>query len=163
MFKHILATATALLFFGGTVSTAKAPPPKPIKVVQAVEYQLREAIPKPPIPEPPIPAEARQPEWWALAREVGWAEDQMLTLDYVIWRESRGQIGAFNKSDPNGGSVCLLQINKFWVKYLRQHNVIKQAEDLYDPRTCLTAGLTIYRYVIERHGWGWGPWAIKQP
>jgi hypothetical protein len=45
MFKHILATATALLFFGGTVSTAKAPPPKPIKVVQAVEYQLREAIP----------------------------------------------------------------------------------------------------------------------
>ena len=72
MFKHILATATALLFFGGTVSTAKATPPKPIKVVQAVEYQLREAIPK-----PPIPAEARQPEWWALAREVGWAEDQM--------------------------------------------------------------------------------------
>jgi hypothetical protein len=52
MFKHILATATALLFFGGTVSTAKAPPPKPIKVVQAVEYQLREAIPKPPRYQP---------------------------------------------------------------------------------------------------------------
>jgi soluble lytic murein transglycosylase-like protein len=158
MIKHILATVTGLLFFGGTVSTAKAPPPKPIQAMQAVEYQVREAI-----PAPPIPAEARHPEWWALAREVGWEEDQMLTLDYVIHRESRGQTGAFNKSDPNGGSVCLLQINKFWVKYLRQHNVIKQAEDLYDPRTCLTAGLTIYRYGIERHGWGWGPWAIKQP
>ena len=158
MLKCILATATGLLFFGGTVSTAKAPPPIPIKAMQAVEYKLREAI-----PEPPIPAEARHPEWWALAREVGWEEDQMLTLDYVIHRESRGQTGAFNKSDPNGGSVCLLQINKFWVKYLRQHNVIRQAEDLYDPRTCLTAGLTIYRYGVERHGWGWGPWAIKQP
>lgn len=158
MIKHILATVTGLLFFGGTVSTAKAPPPKPIQAMQAVEYQVREAI-----PVLPIPAEALHPEWWGLAREVGWAEDQMLTLDYVIHRESRGQTGAFNKSDPNGGSVCLLQINKFWVKYLRQHNVIKQAEDLYDPRTCLTAGLTIYRYGIERHGWGWGPWAIKQP
>lgn len=158
MIKHILATVTGLLFFGGTVSTAKAPPPKPITAMQAVEYQVREAI-----PAPPIPTEALHPEWWALAREVGWAEDQMLTLDYVIWRESRGQTGAFNPKDPNGGSICLLQINKFWVKYLRQHNVIKQAEDLYDPRTCLTAGLTIYRYGVERHGWGWGPWAIKQP
>ena len=158
MLKHILATATALLFFGGTVSTAKAPPPTPIKATQAVEYKLREAI-----PAPPIPAEALHPEWWGLAREVGWEENQMLTLDYVIHRESRGQMKAFNKSDPNGGSVCLLQINKFWVKYLRQHNVIKQAEDLYDPRTCLTAGLTIYRYGVDRYGWGWSPWAIKQP
>jgi len=158
MIKQILATVTGLLFFGGTVSTAKAPPPQPIQTMQAVEYKARETI-----PVLPIPAEARQPEWWRLAREVGWEETQMLTLDYVIWRESRGQTGAFNPKDPNGGSVCLLQINKFWVKYLRQHNVIKQAEDLYDPRTCLKAGLTIYRYGIERHGWGWGPWAIKQP
>jgi hypothetical protein len=137
MLKHILATMTGTVDVGGAVSTAEAPPPKPKPIVYHKQLitKLRETI-----PVLPIPAEARQPEWWALAREVGWAEDQMLTLDYVIWRESRGQIGAFNKSDPNGGSVCLLQINKFWVKYLRQHNVIKQAEDLYDPRTCLTAG-----------------------
>ena len=44
MFKHILATMTGLLLVGGTVSTAKAPPPKPIKAMQAVEYQLRETI-----------------------------------------------------------------------------------------------------------------------
>jgi hypothetical protein len=160
MLKYVLATMTGMLMFGGAVSTAEAPPPKPQPIVisQAVNYQVRETI-----PVLPIPAKARQPEWWALAREVGWEEDQMLTLDYVIWRESRGQIKAFNKSDPNGGSVCLLQINKFWVKYLRQHRVIKKAEDLYDPRTCLTAGLTIYQYGIDRHDWGWGPWAIKRP
>ena len=158
MFKHILATATGLLFFGGTVSTAKAPPPKPIKAMQAVEYQLREAI-----PQPPIPAEALHPEWWGLARKVGWAEDQMLTLDYVIHRESRGQTMAFNKSDPNGGSRCLIQINGSWTRWLRDKGVLTHADDLYNPRTCLTAGLTIYQYGIDRYGFGWSPWAIKRP
>ena len=158
MFKCILATATGLLFFGGTVSTAKAPPPTPIKAMQAVEYKLREAI-----PEPPIPAEAHHPEWWGLAREVGWEEDQMLTLDYVIHRESRGQTMAFNKSDPNGGSRCLIQINGSWTRWLRDNGVLTKVDDLYNPRTCLTAGLTIYRYGVDRYGWGWSPWAIKQP
>ena len=158
MFKCILATATGLLFFGGTVSTAKAPPPTPIKAMQAVEYKLREAI-----LEPPIPAEAHHPEWWGLAREVGWEEDQMLTLDYVIHRESRGQTMAFNKSDPNGGSRCLIQINGSWTRWLRDKGVLTKVDDLYNPRTCLTAGLTIYRYGVDRYGFGWSPWAIKQP
>ena len=158
MFKCILATATGLLFFGGTVSTAKAPPPTPIKAMQAVEYKLREAI-----PEPPIPAEAHHPEWWGLAREIGWEEDQMLTLDYVIHRESRGQTMAFNKSDPNGGSRCLIQINGSWTRWLRDKGVLTKVDDLYNPRTCLTAGLTIYQYGVDRYGFGWSPWAIKQP
>ena len=158
MLKCILATATGLLFFGGTVSTAKAPPPTPIKAMQAVEYKLREAI-----PEPPIPAEAHHPEWWGLAREVGWEEDQMLTLDYVIHRESRGQTMAFNKSDPNGGSRCLIQINGSWTRGLRDNGVLTKVDDLYNPRTCLTAGLTIYQYGVDRYGFGWSPWAIKQP
>ena len=158
MLKCILATATGLLFFGGTVSTAKAPPPTPIKAMQAVEYKLRETI-----PEPPIPAEAHHPEWWGLAREVGWEEDQMLTLDYVIHRESRGQTMAFNKSDPNGGSRCLIQINGSWTRWLRDKGVLTKVDDLYNPRTCLTAGLTIYQYGVDRYGFGWSPWAIKQP
>ena len=158
MFKCILATATGLLFCGGTVSTAKAPPPTPIKAMQAVEYKLREAI-----PEPPIPTEAHHPEWWGLAREVGWEEDQMLTLDYVIHRESRGQTMAFNKSDPNGGSRCLIQINGSWTRWLRDNGVLTKVDDLYNPRTCLTAGLTIYQYGVDRYGFGWSPWAIKQP
>lgn len=106
------------------------------------------------------PASAKAPQWWALAREVGWLEKDLPILDRIIWRESRGNPLAFNPDDPNGGSLCLLQINKFWVKYLRQQGVIKNANDLYDPATCLTAGLTIYRYGVERYGWGWNPWAI---
>jgi len=158
MLKHILATMTGLLFFGGAVSTAKAPPPKPIQAMQAVDYQIRETI-----PEPPIPADALHPEWWALAREIGWDEDQMMTLDYVIHRESRGQTMAFNPKDPNGGSRCLIQINGSWTRWLRDKGVLNKADDLYNPRTCLTAGLTIYQYGIDRYGYGWSPWAIRRP
>lgn len=108
----------------------------------------------------PIPATAKVPQWWTLAREVGWAEKDLPILDRVIWRESRGQADAFNPDDPNGGSVCLLQINLFWVKYLRHSGVIKRASDLYDPKICLTAGLAIHQYGVDRYGWGWSPWAI---
>ena len=152
---------TGLLFFGGAVSTAKAPPPQPIKAIQAmqtVDYQIRETI-----LEPPIPADALHPEWWALARQVGWDEDQMMTLDYVIHRESRGQTSAFNPKDPNGGSRCLIQINGSWTRWLRDKGVLTKADDLYNPRTCLTAGLTIYQYGIDRYGYGWSPWAIRRP
>lgn len=158
MIKFILATATGLLFFGGSVSTAKAPPPKPIQAMQAVDYQARETI-----VEPPIPADALHPEWWSLAREIGWVEDQMMTLDYVIHRESRGNKSAFNPKDPNGGSRCLIQINGSWTRWLRDQGVLTQADDLYNPRVCLTAGLVIYRYGLDRYGYGWGPWAIKRP
>lgn len=158
MLKHILATATGLLMFGGTVSTAKAPPPKPVTAMQAVEYQLRETI-----LEPPIPADAHHPEWWSLARQVGWEEDQLMTLDFVIHRESRGQTTAFNPKDPNGGSRCLIQINGSWTRWLRDKGVLTKADDLYDPRVCLTAGLIIYQYGIDRYGWGWNPWAIRRP
>lgn len=106
------------------------------------------------------PAWAKVPQWWGLARQVGWAEKDLRVLDRVIWRESKGQASAFNPDDPQGGSVCLLQVNLFWVKYLRQQGVIKNANDLYDPATCLAAGLAIHRYGVERYGWGWGPWAI---
>ena len=161
MLKHILATMTGLLFFGGAVSTAKAPPPQPIKAIQAmqtVDYQIRETILK-----PPIPADALHPEWWALARQVGWDEDQMMILDYVIHRESRGQTSAFNPKDPNGGSRCLIQINGSWTRWLRDKGVLTKADDLFNPRTCLTAGLTIYQYGIDRYGYGWSPWAIRRP
>ena len=152
---------TGLLFFGGAVSTAKAPPPQPVKAIQAmqtVDYQIRETI-----LEPPIPADALHPEWWALARQVGWDENQMMILDYVIHRESRGQTSAFNPKDPNGGSRCLIQINGSWTRWLRDKGILTKADDLFNPRTCLTAGLTIYQYGIDRYGYGWSPWAIKRP
>ncbi len=58
----------------------------------------------------PVPADAYCGGWWNLAREVGWSEENLPKLDYVIYRESRCLPEAFNAKDPNGGSAGLTQI-----------------------------------------------------
>lgn len=154
MIKRIATTATiTAMILGGAMATAM--PTAETEGTPASRMNIRHIR-----EDMTPPSWAKVPQWWALARQVGWAEKDLPILDRVIWRESRGQASAFNADDPNGGSLCLLQVNKFWVKYLRQQGVIKNANDLYDPATCLTAGLTIHRYGVERYGWGWGPWAI---
>lgn len=154
MIKRIATTATiTAMILGGAMATAM--PTAETEGTPAGRMNIRHIR-----EDMTPPSWAKVPQWWGLARRVGWAEKDLPILDRVIWRESRGQASAFNPDDPNGGSVCLLQVNKFWVKYLRQQGVIKNANDLYDPATCLTAGLTIHRYGVERYGWGWGPWAI---
>ena len=155
MIKRIVSTAVVTaVILGGAMALAM--PTAETEGSPSSRMNIR-AIREEPLP---IPATAKAPQWWALAREVGWAEKDLPILDRVIWRESKGQAGAFNPDDPNGGSLCLLQVNRFWTKYLRQNGIINKANDLFDPATCLRAGLAIYRYGMERYGWGWGPWAI---
>ena len=168
MLKCILATATGLLFFGGTVSTAKAPPPTPIKAMQAVEYKLREAI-----PEPPIPAEAHHPEWWGLAREAGWTDDLLPTLDYVMWRESRCLTTAHNTTLNRDGSadLGLTQINdRSWCLptrwypqgYLQTIGILPTVgcEQLFDPYLNLLSAKAIHDYAQQTNGNGWQPWKL---
>lgn len=154
MIKRIATTVTiTAMILGGAMATAM--PTAETEGTPASRMNIRHIR-----EDMTPPSWAKAPQWWALARQVGWAEKDLPILDRVIWRESRGNPLALNPDDPNGGSVCLLQVNLFWVKYLRQQGVIKKANDLYDPATCLTAGLAIHRYGVERYGWGWGPWAI---
>jgi hypothetical protein len=116
------------------------------------------AVREEPLPPPPVTAKAGQ--WWELARRVGWTEANLPTLDYIIYRESKGDPNVWNKQDPMGGSRCLVQINGFWTKFLRQQGVLNKANDLFDPATCLTAALAIYQYEVDNYGWGFGPWGI---
>jgi hypothetical protein len=155
MIKRIASTtAVTAVILGGAMALAM--PTAETEGTPSSRMNVR-AVREEPLP---IPATAKVPQWWTLAREVGWAEKDLPILDRVIWRESKGQPDAFNPDDPNGGSVCLLQINLFWVKYLRHSGVIKKASELYDPKICLTAGLAIHQYGVDRYGWGWSPWAI---
>ena len=106
MLKIFMATLIGLGVAGGTVAMAQAPAEKTTGTPSSTDNfrSVRE--------EPlPIPADAKVPQWWALAREVGWKEEAMPTLDYLIFRESRGINRMFNREDPNGGSRCLLQLN----------------------------------------------------
>lgn len=111
-------------------------------------------------------------EWFPLAIEVGWPDSEWPTLDRVLWRESRCLPTAHNESDPRHGSqwgsVSLLQLNSFWCLpsrysergWLQDQGIVETCDDLFDPRTNLLAGLAIYQYGVERHGYGWGPWSI---
>lgn len=109
------------------------------------------------------PDDALCPEWWPLARKVGWPEDQLETLDYVIHRESRCNPESWNKEDPFTGSRGLAQVNGSWKRWLKDKGIITRNADLFDPETNLRASLAMWQYGMDRYGWGWGPWRVPQP
>lgn len=98
-----------------------------------------------------------------LALDVGWPASEMARLANVLHRESRCTPGAFNPTDPMGGSHGLMQINSFWCKqstywptgWLQAHGLLETCDELYEPATNLRAGLAIWRNS------GWHPWGIK--
>lgn len=108
-------------------------------------------------------------EWHDLAISVGWTEPQWRKLSYVIHRESRCGIGAFNKSDPNGGSRGLMQINGYWCKpakynptgWLQAKGILQTCKDLHNPEVNLRAGLVMWNYSQDRNKCGWSPWATR--
>jgi hypothetical protein len=97
------------------------------------------------------------------------SRDMMYEVDYIMWRESRCIASVINRDDPNGGSIGLFQINKFWCKpnryskqgFLQEANVLKKCSELYNPVTSGKAMMAIYDYADNRYGDGWGPWGGK--
>lgn len=154
--KRIITSFISLIALGATVAVAEQPSAEGTPSSTVNIRNVREAT-------PPVPPTALQGQWWGLARQVGWAEKDLPILDFVINRESRGDNTAWNKQDPFGGSRCILQINGSWTKWLRAQDILQRPADLFNPTVCLTAGLAIHQYGMDRYGWGWGPWAIPAP
>ena len=96
----------------------------------------------------------------ALAINLGWDPDQRTVLEAIIKRESNCTPNAINHKDPRK-SFGLMQVNGFWLDYLRERGIITELEDLLQAQTNLLAGLAIYNYGMERYGFGWGPWSVK--
>jgi hypothetical protein len=69
MLKIFVATLIGLGVAGGTVAMAQAPAEKIGTPSSTHNIRLVREEPL------PIPADAKVPQWWALAREVGWTED----------------------------------------------------------------------------------------
>jgi hypothetical protein len=110
-------------------------------------------------------------EWVPLAVASGWPRDRAVIerLADIVWRESRCNPEAWNETDPNGGSMGLMQINRFWCQpskywpsgYLQAHGVLESCDELLDPATNLHAGWVIYSYSYQRNGGdGWNPWKV---
>ena len=56
------------------------------------------------------PATAHCPQWWSEARDVGWAESDLVHMDRIMYRESRCQPGVHNRAGANG----LMQVMSMW-------------------------------------------------
>lgn len=97
----------------------------------------------------------------ALGVNLGWPADQRTVLESIMKRESNCTPNAINRKDPFGGSRGLLQINGSWHKWLIGKGIITEKQDLLQAQTNLLAGLEIYKYGVERYGFGWGPWGTK--
>jgi hypothetical protein len=108
-----------------------------------------------------VPLDALCPQWWTLARDLGWGERDIASMDVVMYRESRCLPEVWNREDPNGGSRGLMQINGSWTRWLRDRGVLQTATDLLDPAVNLRAALLIYEYGLARHDFGWGPWGFR--
>ena len=109
-------------------------------------------------------------EWKLLAEQIGWPAEEWPIISKVLYRESRCNIGSWNRDDPATGSRGLMQINGSWclpnkwnphpAGWLGALGILTSCEDLFQPEVNLRAGLAIWLYGEERYGCGWrGPWA----
>jgi hypothetical protein len=112
-------------------------------------------------------------QWWGLALQAGWTQDQLPTLDYVMWRESRCLADRHNTTLNGDGStdIGLTQINDWswclptrWYPdgYLQTVGVLTTVgcAQLFDPYTNLLAAKTIHDYSQETNRNGWQPWGL---
>jgi hypothetical protein len=89
-------------------------------------------------PQPPpitAPADSRCAEWFSVALDAGFTEEQWPTVDRLMWCESNCQPKAYNRSGASG----LMQI-------MPMHH---HGRDPFDPATNLVMAHEVY----ERQGW----------
>lgn len=175
MLKHILATLTGLLLFGGNISEAKAPPaPLPTIKVVAVSNSILENNPK-----RVVQFRHGDCSWVPnMALEAGWARGDIPQLIKIIQRESgccpnrAGGDMVDKNCDITGVSEWnhrsdsgLLQINgvhwkpdhKYYDGLVCKRMNICTQEPLLTAEINLRAGKLLYDVA------GWSPWAIRQP
>lgn len=126
----------------------------------------------PPVVLPYKQAHQMCPQWHDLAREVGWPEERLSKLSYIMWRESRCNVDSWYKADPMSGSRGLTQVNGFWCKkqttwpdgWLTTNLGYEvTCEDLFDPRINLISALAIWNYSLNSGNHNpWRPWAMPK-
>ena len=87
MLKRIITSFISLIALGATVAIAEAPSAEGTPSSTTNIRNTREALP--PIT---VPSTALQGKWWGLARQVGWAEKDLLILDFVFTERAEGII-----------------------------------------------------------------------
>lgn len=108
------------------------------------------------------------PQYAPMVAYVGFTAAEQRVALRVMHRESRCFHQVVNSTDPNGGSIGLMQINMFWCKpskwqpkgWLQAQGILEDCDDLFVPLTNLYAAKAIYDYSADRNGNGWQPWGL---
>lgn len=88
------APTTAVVVAPAALATTEA--------ITAAVPAVRVSLPPPEPPTTVVPDWAQCPQYWQLALDVGWPEDQMPTVMYVMRRESGCNPSAHNPSGATG-------------------------------------------------------------
>lgn len=166
LFAGISATLTVVGFSGVTSATPVAAPTPPVATILEAPSPVSVA------PTTTLPADALCPQWWGLAADAGWEPEQMVELDYFMWRESRCDPAAHNTTLNRDGSadVGLLQINdRSWCLPTRWYpsgylqtvgilSTVGSCAELFNPYLNLLAAKALYDYSQEATGDGFHPW-----
>jgi hypothetical protein len=94
-------------------------------------------------------------EYHDLALEVGWTEKEWPKLSYVIWKESRCTVDAWNGHDAG-----LTQINKIHAAWLLELGY-KHPDDMFNARNNLWFAYKLWSSREEKGLCGWKPWTVK--
>jgi hypothetical protein len=181
----VVALAVAVLSFGGGEAELRydtIAPPSSTEPRQVMEppRRVQEVVIDPiastttttttttTMPTVVLPPETPCDEWAPLALKVGWPAEELPKLMRIMYRESRCNWDSHNLTDPVSGSRGLLQVNGYWCRpsqytaqgWLQDRGVLNVCDDLFVPEVNLQAGLLIWLYGEEKHGCGWGPWAM---
>lgn len=116
------------------------------------------------IDAPPTAPEGNCPQFYHVALQTGWTNDQWEQLDRLIYRESRCIPTACGVTDSPHLRKCrdwgLLQINDYsWKTKIRSMGL--QMEDMHDPFWNLFFARVLFDVAELEYGCGWQPWSIN--
>ena len=172
--KFLTAASMVLLTLGVTQTPQVAAPTTiPTTTSTSVVAPSTTVEPAPTTTADSNTAQGQCGEWWGLAQQTGWGPEEMETLDYVMWRESRCDPTQHNTTRNKDGStdIGLTQINdRSWCLptrwypdgYLQSIGILTKVgcEELFDPETSLKAAKAIHDYSKETNGNGFKPWGV---
>jgi len=148
-------TAAANISTTGAVVVATSPAPQATpttSITVTATTRLPSTVPTTSIALPP---DARCSEWWVFAA-TWWPDDELATLDRVMWNESRCQPDAISRTNDYG----LLQINwATWSTFVTELGYTR--DQLLNPAVNLLVGRLI---ALEAEKLGWctfQPWHMS--
>lgn len=108
-----------------------------------------------------VPSTARCPEWWVVAIGAGWDHDlpTLLTLDWIMWRESRCQPDAVGD-----GSYGLTQLQwSVHSRWIRAQGFSR--DDLLNPAVNLALAKQLFDMLEDDPAYicGFSAWYMSQP